>query len=60
MTDEPSEANERFITDATAYLNKQAKRLRSGNMTDQRVALTLAQTAATLEDELRSLSESVT
>ena len=43
-----------------AYLNTQAKRLRSGNLTDQRVALTLAQTAAALEDELRSLSETVT
>jgi len=39
---------EKIFKDATAYLNQQSMRLSSGNLTDQRVSIVLAQTAATL------------
>lgn len=48
---EPS-AEKRFVGQVTAYLNRQASRLAKGNMTDQRVAIVLAQSAANLEQEL--------
>ena len=41
------------IGSLTAYLNRQASRLSTGNLTDQRVGTVLAQTAVSLQEDVR-------